>query len=83
MYLFRVNTNVIKRLKNVTVGMMYGVNWCSVTFLSVDSAIALKTNLRYAELVTTKRTINTTILCIWTFYFTMIPDWLTCILLVD
>ena len=63
---------VIQRYVIVTVGMMYGVNWCSVTFLSVDRAIALKANLRYAELVT-RRTINT-ILCIWIFYFTMISS---------
>ena len=63
---------VIQRYVIVTVGMMYGVNWCSVTFLSVDRAIALKANLRYAELVT-RRTINT-LLCIWIFYFTMIPS---------
>ena len=63
---------VMQRYVIVTVGMMYGVNWCSVTFLSVDRAIALKANLRYAELVT-RRTINT-ILCIWIFYFTMIPS---------
>ena len=71
-YIFGVNTDVTQKLKGVTVGMVYGVNWCSLTFLSVDRAIALKANLRYAELVT-RRTINT-ILCIWKFYFTMISS---------
>ena len=71
-YIFGVNTDVTQKLKGVTVGMVYGVNWCSLTFLSVDRAIALKANLRYAELIT-RRTINTLLLCIWTFYFTMIP----------
>ena len=71
-FMFGVSTDLTHSLRDVTVGMVHGVNWCSVTFLSVDRAIALKANLRYAELVT-RRTINTILLCIWTFYFTMIP----------
>jgi len=72
-FMFGVSTDLTHSLRNVTVGMVHGVNWCSVTFLSVDRAIAMKANLRYAELVT-RRTINTILLCIWTFYFTMIPS---------
>ena len=71
-FMFDANTDVTQSLRDVTVGMVHGVNWCSLTFLSVDRAIALKANLRYTELIT-RRTINTILLCIWTFYFTMIP----------
>ena len=71
-FMFGANTDVTQSLRDVTTGMVHGVNWCSVTFLSVDRAIAVKANLRYTELIT-RRTINTILFCIWIFYFTMIP----------
>ena len=71
-FIFGIQTSLMWNLRSATVGFMHSISWCSVTALSLDRAIALKANLRYAELVT-QRTINVTLLCIWLLNLTILP----------
>ena len=69
---FGISTELMITLRTCLVGVFQAVSWCSVAALSIDRAVALKANLRYAMLVT-RTTIIKVIISIWACWLFLLP----------
>lgn len=72
-FIFGISTDLTHNTRIVSLGMLLSIGWFSLAALALDRAIALSSNLRYATLIR-RRTVNVTILFIWTFHFISIPS---------
>jgi len=70
--MFMMSTDLTHNIRIVSVGIMLSVSWFSVAALSMDRAVGLKVNLRYATMVR-RKTINITISIIWMFHIITMP----------